>query len=156
MNRPALLAAALVAASSLTACARHPGPPVAYEATTVSASFGRTWTATLDEFSRRTIPIKSIDRTSGVIITDALLLDPSYYPHSDCGSDGIGTTPFGATQGTFSVVVRGDSSQSTVRVNVRWISVGSGASALCSTKGTWERTFQSAVKDAAEGKAHAP
>lgn len=132
----------------LCSCVQHPKAPVAYEAATVKAPFGRTWTATLDELSRRTMPIKNVDRESGVIITDALHLDQTYYPAADCGSDGF--SPFVATQGTFSVLVRGDSAQSSVRISARWISVSTGAEALCSTRGTWEQGFQAAVRDAAE------
>jgi hypothetical protein len=132
----------------LSACVQHPKPPVAYEAATVKASFGRTWAATLDELSRRTIPLKSADRESGVIITDALHLDQTFYQAADCGSDGF--SPFVATQGSFSVLVRDDSTQSTVRISARWISVSTGAEALCSTRGTWEKGFQEAVRDAAE------
>ena len=74
----------------LLACG-HPTPvPVAYETTVVKASYGRTWAATLEEFSSRSIPLKSADRVSGVIITDVLHLDPSYYPGADCGDPGFG------------------------------------------------------------------
>lgn len=131
-----------------------PRPPVP-----VRASFSRTWEAAVDAFSDKTIPIKTIDRSSGLIVGEQLRVPPP--PHSasqpsnlaDCGQ---------LLQGTFhqprfadyNVRIRGDSSAATVLVTVRWTAYDYAATKApqfdCVSRGVWEREFELAVKDRAE------
>lgn len=137
-----------------------PAPPVPHNAVDVSASFGRTWDALIDQFAARNIPIKTIDRSSGLIATDALKVDASVADASDCGKDWMSTT-MSATDATYNALVRGDSTRSTLRVTIRWVRAGPSramgqagtfVSEECSTRGTWESDFESRVKAAAENK----
>jgi len=146
---PSALALILAAACAQT----PPGPPAPHSAMDVAASFGRTWDASIDQFAQRTLPIKAIERASGFIATDLLSLDSTFYPVADCGKDNDGGA-FVPTNATFNVLVRGDSAHSTVRVTVRWISVGNSGggvkSVICSTRGVWETRVENQIKESAE------
>jgi hypothetical protein len=89
------------------ACAQTPpGPPTPHSAMEVAASFGRTWDASIDQLAHRTLPIKTIERASGLIATDLLSLDSTFYSVADCGKDGDGGA-FVPSNATFNVLVRG-------------------------------------------------
>jgi hypothetical protein len=150
--------------AAITACV--PAPPAApapHTAMEVSASFGRTWDALIDEFSQRNIPIKTIERASGLIATDGLRVDASSglgTGQADCGKDWAGV-PAIPTEATYNALVRGDSSHATIRVTVRWVRLGKSrvlgnsdnVSEECSTKGVWETALEKQIKERAETKA---
>src|SRR5919202_1864412 len=80
----------VVTASLLASCATvmPPAPPVPRAAPTeVAASFGKTWDAVIDELTSRNIPIKTVDRSSGLIATDPLTVASDIGDVADCGSD---------------------------------------------------------------------
>src|SRR5689334_6312594 len=64
-----------------------PPPPEPREATHVDASMGRTWDAVIDQFAARNIPIRTIERASGLIATDQLTVGREGYWWADCGKD---------------------------------------------------------------------
>ncbi|MGH9897071.1 MAG: hypothetical protein ACREA0_34765, partial [bacterium] len=66
----AFMGGALVA--SIGCGYQPPAPPMPRDATEVTASFGRTWDAVIDEFADRNIPIRTIERASGLIATELL------------------------------------------------------------------------------------
>ena len=144
------LAAALIGCAKVT----PPGPPVPHSAMDVSASFGRTWDAAIDQMTQRTLPIKTIERVSGLIATDVLTADSTHWTEADCGKD-LDRVAFVPSHATFNVLVRGDSAHSTVRVTVRWMSVGLNESkrvisVICSTRGVWETRLENQIKEVAE------
>jgi hypothetical protein len=146
--RIALPALAALAAACVNA---RPAPPVQRAPTPVAASFGRTWDAAIDAFAARNIPIRAIDRASGFIVADATAT-PEDTAYADCGMYmGFPVDPTGAV---YNVVVRGDSTRSSVRVTVRWeAATGVGASTTdkeCSTKGRWEAEVEAQIKARAE------
>lgn len=126
----------------------------------VNASFGRTWDALIDEFAKNNIPIKTIDRSSGLIATDALKVGASLAGAAECGKDAVAGLVY-ATDATYNALVRGDSSRSTLRITVRWTRVGKSrilastniVNEECSTKATWETSLEQLIKQAAEAKA---
>jgi len=135
----------------VTACAPTPPTTVATPrvGTTVQASFGRTWNAVIDQFADRNIPIRTIDRSSGLIATDMLGMgvgDSLASTWADCGADMVGSQlPPG--HATYNVLVRGDSTSTLVKVTVRWNLLLGGE---CVTHGVWEQDFENAVKAKAE------
>jgi hypothetical protein len=152
--RSILPALALLAAGACTPV--PPAPPEPREATPVGASFGRTWDAVIDVFAARNIPIKTIERVSGLIATDPMAVarpGGGQSPYADCGKVmGLAIPP---DRATYNVLVRGDSSQSTVKVTVRWTQGGTPDDPRlieCSTKGVWESEAEQAVKARAEGR----
>jgi hypothetical protein len=129
-------------------------PPAPRSATTVAASFDRTWSAVIDAFAARNIPIRTIDRTSGLIATDDLAVGREGGQWADCGKAlGVSITP---TRATYNVRVKGDARSSTVQFTVLWQNVYPSRMGIpsenCSTKGVWESEAETDVKTRAEAK----
>jgi hypothetical protein len=128
----------------------------------VSASFGRTWDAVIDAFADKNVAIRTIDRTSGLIAADPVII-PSLTGEAtkpselaDCGSRkaaGVPTEYALPTSAVYNVRVRGDSSSSTVLVTVRWVTGQTRhflAGEECASSGLWEGQIESTVKTRAE------
>lgn len=147
------LVAILVASA---ACAPvPPAPPQPRAAVSVSAPFARTWESAVDVFAERNIPIRTLDRASGLIVAEPQKVSRTDAPMlADCGSSPMGI-PFNASDATWNLLVRGDSLRSTVRATVRFVAASSGMGAAtvdCSTKGVWESQLEERVKASAETK----
>ena len=134
----------------LAACAsyRPPPTPTPREASQVSASMGETWDAVIDLFAMRNIPIRTIERASGLIGTDPLLVGDEGKHWADCGARNGQVR--GPNQATYNVRVRGDSNQATVRATVLWTRVTQDQSVECTSTYVWERELESGVKTRAE------
>lgn len=149
----------IAAYALVTACAvaTPPAPPAPRTATDVSASFNKTWEAVIDQFANENIPIRTVDKASGIIATEVLQVPTNLDGVADCGRDmGVGLRP---THASYNVLVRGDSAKSTVRINVRWTRTGMarGLSTAtvteeCSTRSVWEPGIEAKIKTAAEAK----
>jgi hypothetical protein len=165
---------------SLGACAPRlrsvpPGPAPVRQPTEVQASFGQTWDAVIDLFAQRNIPIRTIERASGIIAAEVLTVDSlSGIQYADCGQVpgivkvGSGwnakfvqqLVPLPAERAFYNILVRGDSTRSTVLATVRWsvpertAFVGNKpytrAGEDCSTRGIWEESTETAVRDRAK------
>jgi hypothetical protein len=146
----------------LSACGGYtrPEPPSPRDATQVNVSMGRTWDAVIDLFAARTIPITTIERVSGIIVTERLSVrSEDGLAWADCGKTSSFMTravPIPPNYGTYNVLVRGDSSRSSVKATVRWVhldfkhlDIESGV-IECSTKHVYERALEAGVKDRAE------
>jgi hypothetical protein len=137
------------------ACASRtpPQPPIPRAPTTVWASLDGTWDAVIDVFAARNIPIRTIERVSGLIVTDPLTIaGDDGRDWADCGKvNGRVILPDNAT---YNVLVRGDSVTSTVQTTVRWTRWLEGAPSPveCSTTHVWERDFEEQIKRRAEGR----
>ena len=127
-----------------------PAAPTPREATEVAASMGHTWDAVIDMFAARNIPIRTIERASGIIATDELSVGDEGGTWAVCGQgDGSTLSPNFAI---YNVLVRGDSTGSRVMATVRW-TLGSASSDIeCATTRVWERELESAVKGRAESQ----
>lgn len=101
MRTVALLATAVVAG-----CAAAPiAPPAPRDPPTeVSASFGDTWDAVIDEFASQNIPIATIDRASGIVATTQLRVPAGQPEIADCGT--LGRNALWPTHATYNVLVR--------------------------------------------------
>jgi hypothetical protein len=183
MPRPRLARALALAAVSLGGCLPAaqllpPAPAALREPLPVQASFGRSWDAAIDHFARQGIPIRTIERVSGLIVAEEMGVDVSAaLAYADCGQlagSATGASPWGpgvppragdgrpvaAERASYNVLVRGDSSRSTVLVTVRWRVPDAsrvsgdprhaGRSIECSTRGVWERAFEAGVRDRAQ------
>jgi hypothetical protein len=142
----------VIASAVLTlACATLPPAPAARSDTAVNASFGRTWEAVVDYFARSSIPVKTIDRSSGLIAAEATVLAGDNSNYATCSN---GFLKFHARGASFNALVRGDSTRSSVRVTATWMSPTppGGAQIQCVTSDAWEKQFESAIKAKAETK----
>jgi hypothetical protein len=137
-----------------------PEPPSPRDATQVNASMGRTWDAVVDLFAAKTIPIRTIERVSGIIVTERLSVrHEDGLAWADCGKvSGFGRSDhISPNYGTYNVLVRGDSSRSSVKTTVRWVHIQprdldleGGGVTECSTKHVWERALETEIKARAE------
>lgn len=143
---------------AVTACVAAPiAPPVARSGTTVNASFGKTWNGIIDVFATKNIPIKTIDRSSGIIVTEQLAAN-GLTDMADCGSMAGGGSRLSPTHASYNVLVRGDSSSSVVKVTPRFVRIGVSRSFMstdqvseeCSSTGTFETELERQVKQIAE------
>jgi hypothetical protein len=138
----------LVGSLSLAACG--PYPPKTYptpEPVPIRASFDDTWNAVIDHFAVTLIPIATIEKASGLIVTEPFNFGRTISPDvADCGTDWIGA-PAQATLVRHNVRVRGDSTGSQIRVTALF--VGGGAF-RCTSKGRYEHDLMSIVKFEAE------
>lgn len=118
----------------------------------VNASFSRTWNAAIDVFAARNIPIETLDRASGLIVARPQEL---YYSDStmlaDCGRRQFSGRQY-ASMAYYNVLIRGDSTHSTVHVTSKWVTKDGF---LCNTKGVFEAGFEKNVKQKAEAPATA-
>ncbi|HEV8380972.1 MAG TPA: hypothetical protein VGQ29_05265 [Gemmatimonadales bacterium] len=91
------------------------------DATPVRASLGRTWDAVVAAFASRHIPIRTMNRASGFIATDHLLISRQESERwgKVCGTSGVlGLKDLYADHASYAVFVRGDSAASTVAVSM--------------------------------------
>ncbi len=134
----------------LTGCATLPPAPPARPDTNVHASFGRTWDAVVDYFARSSIPIKTIDRSSGLIAAESQRLSGDNSRYAGC-KNALASVPVEGA--SFNVLIHGDSTRSTVRVTANWIgSTVSQMSIHCQTTDVWEMEFETAIKAKAEAQ----
>lgn len=150
---------ATVAALFSVACARYqvPGPPRPAAAVQVAASFGRTWDAVITHLTGDFVPIRTIDRTSGLIVTDELTVrlitgrDSTFAASlADCGRL---HAPWLPNLALYNIVVRGDSSRASVLVFARFRyarPILFAPPITCSTKGNYERDLHARIKTLAE------
>jgi hypothetical protein len=158
MHRSIVLAVVFVAA-----CATPVPPPPAPQArpaVPVTASFAKTWQSAVDVFADKNVGIRTIDRSSGLIVADPVSVPFNVRELSkpgglaDCGRDMLAhyVPP---SLAVYNVRVRGDSTSSSVLVTVRWTTTLSNAAnkeVVCASTGAWEENFEKAVKDKAEGR----
>lgn len=151
----------LIAACVVAACIKAIPPTVAPERplATVTASFDATWNAVIDVFATNNIPIRNLERASGLIVAELSPVSPTDADRfASCGAIGHGIDParqLHATHAEYNIVVRATSSGSTVRVTVRWTSRNPDDPmrpdlAICETTNVWETTLESAIRARAE------
>lgn len=136
---------------TIAACAQPTTAPTPVSAASVNASFGKTWNAVIDDLSQRTIPIKTLDRSSGFVaaeVSSVPMTELGTYT-TNCG--GVMNAMLGASGpgvANYNIVVRGDSTASTVKVTLAIIQGGK----QCVTKGSFETGMQDEIKARAETK----
>lgn len=133
----------------LTACASIPARTYpAPEPVTVAASFDRTWSAVVDHFAEKSVPIKTIEKASGLIVTEPMVVSQGYgRTIADCGQAFEGV-PWDVSRASYNVRVVGDSAQTTIRVTAMF--VPESEHATCNSRGVYERELMSFVKARAE------
>jgi hypothetical protein len=124
----------------------------------VAAPFAKTWTAVVDVFADKNIGIRTIDRSSGLVVADPVTVasEDNKHTHSlaDCGEVKMGTlaTFNQPASAVYNVRVRGDSITSTVLVTIHYTGHQGGSTITldCSSTGAWEASFETAAKAKAE------
>ena len=143
---------ALFLLAAVIGCRTPPAPVAPRSGLPVSASFGKTWDATIDAFADRGIGIETLDRASGLIVPAGHVYVTGDYKRAlsfaDCGKSRASGPALPGTV-KYNVVVRGDSARSTVQVRA-FYRTDSGD--LCSSKGLYESGVEAAIKSAAEAR----
>src|SRR6185295_5227451 len=122
-----------------------PLPPAPRDATHVSASADLTWEAVVDLFAARSIPIRTIEPASGRVATEEMSVGTEGQQWADCGK--ASSVRLGPEHAIYNVLVRGDSSSSSVKATVRWTYVAAKLGTIeCSTSHAWEERFEAEVK----------
>lgn len=94
------------------------------------------------------MPVKAIDKASGLLVTDAMEIPTERRDLSDC-RPGLRGREFART----SFVITGDSASSQVRAAAAFTSVDYyGNVNACSSRGVLERYYEAQVKQRAEAK----
>ena len=128
----------LIAACSLPA-------PTYVAPVEIAAPFEKTWNAVIDVFASQSIPISTIDKSSGLIVSSGFFLSGDVAKNwATCGRGLINLN--WAKRADFNVLVRATGTGSSARVTARWTQDGYE----CPTTGTWERGFQLRLKQAVE------
>jgi len=158
MQRLRFLAQVCSLSFAVTGCAgvwTPPEPLVApRQPMRVEAPFARTWDAAIDVFADRTIPIRTIDRASGLIVAEPTKVEAGQAELADCGLSPIGIE-YAPTDANWNLIVRSDSTHSTVKATVRFLAVSQGVGATsieCTSRGVWETQLEERIKAAAEAK----
>lgn len=104
------------------------------------ASYDQTWAAVIDLFAAGSIPIRTMEKASGLIVAEPLRVDlATSQRFADCGGGPVG--PMAAQRATYNVRVTGDSTASLVRVTA----VFSNDVRQCTSLGVFEREMQDAI-----------
>jgi len=151
-HKPVLTIVTLLLTGCLSAYEYRPPTIVApVREVTIAVPFENTWQALIDVFAQNQIPIRTIDRSSGLLVADPLRFNlrnfsssytgkmgslvTSDYLYADCGN--ASTVKYNPTFARFNAQVRqrGDSSVLRVNVSYEW------------TPGTdFERSIESQVE----------
>lgn len=124
--------------------------PIAPEG--INASVGKTWNAVIDVLSDGNIPVKTLDKSSGYVMAEVAsvgILEEDKL--ADCGGFMTSLGSSGPMIARYNIVVRGDSTTSTVKVTARFMKTGD-IGKDCPSKNTFEAKFQSDVKARAEAR----
>lgn len=128
-----------------------PAPAAPRTGSPVAASFGKTWDATIDAFADRGISIETLDRASGLIVPRGRTWAGSEQQaliYADCGRDAFGTVTI-ANSVKYNVIVRGDSTRSTIQVRAFYEPLAGGR---CESRGVFEADAEAGIRARAEGR----
>lgn len=135
---------------SVAACSQV--PPRTYpspEPATISASFERTWSAVIDHFAEKSVPIRTIEKASGIIVAEQLSVSSGYgQVIADCGMTAVGI-PWDVLSASYNVRVQGDTVRSTIRVTAMF-RPEIASTYPCNSRGNYERELMDFVKARAE------
>ncbi|MCC5980108.1 MAG: hypothetical protein JJU26_00140 [Oceanicaulis sp.] len=146
----------MIAGFALAGCATAPQVYQFDNSDVVDAGFSETWDALIEYFSSRNIPIRTIDRSSGVLYAERMG-DPGepaeFLEYADCGTHGLASVA--SSNMSLNVYVRSESDDRT-RVTVTAdfsqavIAVGAYVphNHRCNSRGTLERLMIERIRAA--------
>jgi hypothetical protein len=151
---------AVLALWTLSSCSNviPPAPPAPHATMVVNAPFARTWDATIDVFAEEHIGISTLNRSSGFIVAKVgRVFGANSLKYADCGKSTrgeLGQQLNEPSAATWNLVVRGDSTSSTVRASVLFVATlptfNGDTTIDCSSLGTWKTAVEQRIKARAE------
>jgi hypothetical protein len=141
------LSCVLVAAVGGGACAPQPPQlaPRPVPAAEIAAPFDRVWGAVIDHFADNSVPIRTLEKASGLIVTESMLVPLGRIDLADCGKDSLGEY-VGPSHAAYNVRVTGDSAKSSVRVTATFSNQRSALYPQCVSRGNYERVLISSIR----------
>jgi hypothetical protein len=147
---------AVVFISALGCSSATPTPAATPKALPVAASQQRTWNAVVGVLSDRNIPVKTMDKGSGFVTAELTGVSRGdFLKLADCGSFTHQALIGGVGSGIarYSILVRGDSVASTVKVSAKFTGLPNhGGVTDCTSRGIFEEALSADIKQRAEGK----
>lgn len=130
--------------------------------TEVAASFGKTWDAVIDVFSERNIGIKTLDRSSGLVVAETSRVPRENEKEwADCGTipgahpKSLAAAALVAKTAQYNILVRGDSTRATVKATVQFKNpdlVMWAKTDECQSRGVWEKAAEEQISARAQRK----
>ena len=155
--RRSVVAAIAIAAGACTG-PHTPVDPASGTPMAIAAPAGNTWTASVDVLAGRHLPIRTMDRASGLIVVDPIRVNPSgavaelsstAHPWADCGS--IEHEYYQPNLASYSVRVRSADAGSTVTLAITFSAANAGSPPRpCTSKGVLEAELGKEIKEHAE------
>ena len=138
-----------VAVVLLAACASSK-PPAQSAPIPVSASRDVVWSTALSTLADRSIPVKTSDKTSGLITTEEVMIPAS--DNKQAGACGTGLIKGRPGRAQYTILVSGDSTP-TLRVSSRltWYNIYGSMIGECVSTGFLEGRLQEAIRERANG-----
>ena len=138
----------MTAVLALSACATAPEVYDFDNSKTVSTSYDQTWEKVITYFSSNNIPIKTLEKDSGLVVAEIARLDGrSISRYADCQASMLDMIEGGKAD--YNVFVRRAADGTTVTVNTDFSAtrrgVGTATSSFsdCNSKGVFEQEFLS-------------
>jgi hypothetical protein len=123
----------------------QPAPVPQRPGTDVAASFGRTWNALQVVIGEQGIPIRGMDRPSGIVVGADQDVPIENDGIADCGHALRARVQ--PVRARWDLLVRGDSTNAIVRAKVTFVSP---TGRECESLGAWETALEQRVKAIAE------
>ena len=99
----------VIGLAAFTACVQPPTYHPLPEPANIPESYDKTWASVIDLFAAFSIPIRTIEKASGLIMAEVLRVNPRIgQRYADCGALAV-------KRATYNVRVTGDSTASLVR-----------------------------------------
>lgn len=145
------IAIILTVGLTLAGCATMPKIYDVQSDRTFNASFDDTWDAVIEYFAENNIPIRTIEKDSGVIYAEQMFAtgyDVSFLDYADCG----GLALADSRRAQFNVLVREASDVTTrVRVTTEFVEArrdfwGQSISVVCNSTGAMEDAVLTSVQ----------
>lgn len=134
-----------------------PAEPAPRTGKVIDVSFDKAWNAVIDVFAEKNISIKTLDRSSGLIVAERgsissnQYLNPDIVNWSDCGGFSP-TMRVYANRVGYNILVRGDSVRSTIKANFVFEHIGTGQYSSdfeCVSKGVLEDVWEERISQIA-------
>ena len=145
-------------AATLAGCAVAPPQYTFDKSWSIEHDYDKVWAAIIDILAEHNIPIQTIEKDSGLLVTEWISLGfPAKWMDTivDCGTAGILTV--GNRSLRFNMVLReqGESSRLTINCNfMEFRSYGNqGGNTPCSSRGTMELRLKRNIEDTVTGHA---
>jgi hypothetical protein len=137
----------LTAVAYSAGCAPQPPQlaPRPVPAAEITAPFDRVWGAVIDYFADNSVPIRTLEKASGLIATETMLVPTGRIDFADCGKDVLGEF-IGPSHAAYNVRVTGDSAKSSVRVTAIFTNQHSPRYPQCVSRGNYERVLLNSIR----------